>query len=93
MTLRKKMAALLERGDFSLKDLSRELGVREKELLDHLEHVARSAKVKNSLEIYPAMCLKCGFVFKKRKRLASPSRCPKCRSERIAPPRFRLKEE
>lgn len=82
---------LLEKGEFSLKELSRELGLTEKELLGHLEHVATSAKGKNPLEISPAECLGCGFVFRKRDKFNSPSRCPKCRSERIRPPRFRCK--
>jgi predicted Zn-ribbon and HTH transcriptional regulator len=44
------------------------------------------------LRTEPARCTACGFVFGDRaeRRLHTPSRCPRCRSERISEPRFRI---
>ena len=36
----------------------------------------------------PAECLACGFAFRKRDRLTTPGRCPRCRAERIRPAEF-----
>jgi predicted Zn-ribbon and HTH transcriptional regulator len=34
------------------------------------------------------VCRKCGFIFPKRERLTTPSRCPMCRQQSIQRPRF-----
>ena len=47
--------------------------------------VKREGKV---LLIQPAQCKKCGFVFKPEIKI--PGRCPKCRSEWIEEPRFKI---
>lgn len=90
MTLRQRMAELLQNGWFTPRELSQELGIREKEVLEHLEHVARSARPGRLLKIEHSRCQICGFIFRKRVRLSAPSRCPECKSERVAPPRFTL---
>lgn len=43
------------------------------------------------LEITPAECRNCGFVFAKRERLTSPGKCPVCRNEAILDPLFRIR--
>jgi len=85
-TLRKEMAKALEDGPMDLRELSQLFRIREKDVLDHLQHIARSARMK----IDPAVCLDCGFSFKKRDRLNTPSRCPLCKSESISPPRYQV---
>jgi predicted Zn-ribbon and HTH transcriptional regulator len=73
------------------RDLSSELGVSEREVLRHLEHLERTLKESGAkLIIDPPACLACGFVFRKRGRLDRPSRCPVCRSERLSSARFRV---
>lgn len=69
----------------TLKELSRELSLSEKELVPLLEKLGQS---RGGLSIEPARCIGCGFEFRGRSRVAKPSRCPECRSERIDPPRF-----
>ena len=69
----------------TLKELSRELSLSEKELVPLLDKLSQGG---GELCIEPARCIGCGFEFKGRSRAAKPSRCPECRSERIAPPRF-----
>lgn len=90
MTARQRMAELLQSGWFTPRELSQELGIKEREVLEHLEHVARSARWGNPLRVEHSRCQSCGFVFTKRMRFSAPSRCPRCRSERVAAPRFTL---
>ena len=87
-TIRQEIAEALERGPLDLREISQLLRIREKEALDHLEHIARSHRLK----LDPAACQRCGFIFKKRARLGAPSRCPLCKSESISPPRYRIEE-
>jgi hypothetical protein len=73
-------------------EIARELGLDPREaasIYEDLEHIAHS--LKNSgfvLLVQPPTCKSCGYVFRDLKRLKKPSKCPRCRSERIYPPRF-----
>lgn len=80
--------ALADGQSVTLRELSVLVGISERDLPQHLEHLARSLKAEgHQLVIEPAECLSCGFVFEDRQRFTRPSRCPKCRQSRIAPPR------
>lgn len=74
------------------KDISKIVGLKEKEVLTHLPHVAKtvnsSKEASARFVVQPSECVSCGFVFKKRERLKTPSRCPVCRSEEITEMRF-----
>ena len=63
-----------------------------KHVYEDLKHAAKTLYRRSGGREYIAMippkCLNCGFVFKKINRVRKPSKCPKCRSERIAPPLF-----
>ena len=70
-------------------EISERVGVREREVIDHLEHLRRSlARGGERLVIEPALCQECEFGFRKRERFSRPGRCPRCGSERIRAPRF-----
>jgi hypothetical protein len=88
-TLRKEIAEAIEQESLDLRELSQLFRIREREVLDHLRHISRSAHPKR-LTMEPAQCKRCGFAFKKRDRLSTPSRCPICKSESISPPRYRI---
>jgi predicted Zn-ribbon and HTH transcriptional regulator len=88
-TLRKEIAAAIEEESLDLREISQLFRIREREVLDHLQHISRSAHPKR-LMMKPAQCQRCGFVFKKRGRLSAPSRCPLCKSESISPPRYQI---
>ena len=90
LTLRKEIAEAIQREPLDLRDISQLFRIREREALDHLQHIARSAHPKR-LTMEPATCRRCDFAFKKRGRLSTPSRCPICRSESISPPRYQIK--
>lgn len=96
LTTRQRIAELLRGSLMTAKDISRAASVREKEVCEHLEHIARSVSVpggRDRLVVEPSACLSCGFVFRKRERLKTPSKCPICASEEITEMRFGIKEE
>jgi predicted Zn-ribbon and HTH transcriptional regulator len=92
-TVRRRILAELEDGPLSSRDLSGLVGIPEKEVAIHLEHIRQSLhRIGTRIVVRPAECVKCGFVFDKRGRLTRPSRCPVCRSESIHPPLFSLRQ-
>jgi predicted Zn-ribbon and HTH transcriptional regulator len=91
LTVRQEIIALLSKEEYSARDLSQVLNIREKDVYDHLPHIARSVtSLSKRLMIIPPKCISCGFVFKKRKRFSKPGRCPLCKSQHIIEPRFRI---
>jgi predicted Zn-ribbon and HTH transcriptional regulator len=90
-TVRQQLMALLSQEPFGVRELSQELHVSEKEIYTHLEHIARSVTSKKKHLLMTGLrCLSCGYDFKDRKRYTPPSRCPRCKNERIQPPSFRI---
>lgn len=93
VTRRQRVVELLTRGELSFEELRRELEAPARTLEEDLRHVERSLRRgPERLAVEPALCLACGFVFTDRvpRRFHAPSRCPRCRSERIAEPRFHI---
>ncbi len=91
VTVREALHRALKREARSAKELSSEVGVAEKEVAMHLEHLQKSLRRHGEqLEVTPAECIACGFAFTARTRLTKPGRCPECSSERVAPPLFRV---
>ena len=75
-------------------ELSSLCGIAHKQVTDHLEHLQRSLQAEGSeLIVEPARCQSCEYEFTDRSRLGRPGRCPKCKGERVEPPRFRIAEE
>jgi len=85
------MILLIGNKEMGAGEISSAVGVGEKEVYTHLSHIARSVKhQRKKLIIKPAECIGCGYIFKKRKRFTSPSRCPICKSEHIRNPMYRI---
>jgi len=92
-TVRQKMISLLEGNVLSAKDISADVGVSEKEVYEHLEHIQRTSnRSAYAFVVTPAVCKKCSFVFRKREKLKKPGKCPVCRSESIEEPLFKIKK-
>ncbi len=89
-TIRQALQQLLLNQERSLRELSQLLSLSEKDILPHLEHLAKHPGVGRRFLITPARCRQCGFVFAKRSRVAAPSRCPRCRQTDLARPRYTL---
>lgn len=89
-TVRQRIRHYLRDGPRSLRDISQELRISEKEALDHLEHIAlaKGTEAEGRLVVEPSECTSCGYVFRKRERLGKPSRCPVCKGEKITTPLY-----
>ena len=75
----------------SARELSEALSMRERDVVDHLGHLELSLeRTGERLDVTPARCLGCRYDFEDRLRLTKPGRCPRCRSTRIAVPRFQV---
>ncbi len=83
-TIRQQLIALLEHNPMDAREISQELRISEKEVYEHLSHIDRSVKaLKKKLRVKPFRCMTCDYIFRDRKRLTQPGRCPKCKHERI----------
>jgi len=92
-TIRQKIMSLLDGRTLSARDISIDVGVSEKEVYEHLEHIQRTInKRERNFIVTPAVCKKCGFVFRKRDRLHKPGKCPVCRNEVIQEPLFSVRK-
>jgi predicted Zn-ribbon and HTH transcriptional regulator len=90
-TLRQEIMTLLAGEQMSVRDLSKYLKINEKDVYTHLRHVERTVAASGkSLSIKPSRCFKCGYLFKNRRRLTRPSRCPQCRSTHLESPLFSI---
>lgn len=90
-TIRRQIEELLATDVLGARDISAAIGIAEKEVYGHLEHLRRSLhREGGKLRVTPAECRKCGYVFVKRQRLTRPSRCPVCRGESVTEPLFAL---
>lgn len=87
-TIRQTLMEMLGRGEFSALDLARTLLLTQREIEEHLPHLARS--LGKRLRVRPAQCRLCGHVFARRSRLDTPGRCPVCRGELVEGPWFHL---
>ena len=90
-TLRQSIIFVLKEQELTAKEISQAVGIREKEVYEHLAHIVRSKTLGGKFTHLPSTCKGCGFVFKKRDRLTPPGKCFLCRSEAITPPRFTIR--
>jgi len=87
---RKELIELLQEKEWTVRELAARFGVPGREIESELEHVRRTLRREGlRLEVEPARCRKCGFVFRKE-TLGKPGKCPECRSTWIAEPRIRI---
>ncbi len=81
-TRRQRIIERLEKGPVSPFHLANKLGIPMKEFFEDLSHVRATIKPR-AVKMIPAYCRHCGFVFRERSRLKTPTRCPKCKGEWI----------
>ena len=90
-TLRQSICALLRNESLSAREISEQVGIRERDVCEHLEHIRHSLhREGHRLNIQPAECRSCGYLFVKRDRLKRPGRCPLCKGESISQPRYQI---
>jgi predicted Zn-ribbon and HTH transcriptional regulator len=91
-TIRQKIISVIEGKTLSVRDISADVRVSEKEIYEHLEHIQKTInKSEQNFIIIPAECKQCGFIFRKRDKLKKPGKCPVCKSESIKNPLFSVK--
>jgi predicted Zn-ribbon and HTH transcriptional regulator len=90
-TIRQSIFSLLNDREMSAREISQAIGIREREVYEHLPHIALSATAqKRKLVVLPFGCMSCGYVFEQRKRFTRPSRCPRCKKTHLETPLYRL---
>lgn len=92
LTVRQQIISLLQEQERNAMELSQILGIMEKEVYGHLEHIERSlGRQGMKLTVSPFTCLSCGFTFTGRKRWDRPGRCPACKQGHIRMASYRIK--
>ncbi len=82
------MEALLNH-EADARELSAVVGLPQKEVVGHLEHIQKSLhRSEYRFKVFPAECRNCGFTFSKRERLTKPGKCPACHKQYIREPKF-----
>jgi len=90
MTLRRHLIELLSDAPRSVSSIAREMGLHRGDAEEDLRHALRSAVAAgHQVEVIPARCKTCGFVFADD-RLVKPGRCPSCKGSRLFEPQIRL---
>lgn len=91
-TERQRMFDTLTRNElFSLREIKLKFKLTAQEVKDEVEHIFLTAKVQGfRVHIVPAECAACKYIFQDRRKVSAPSRCPKCKSERVLEPLFKL---
>ena len=91
-TLRQQIILLLSDAEMSAREISGQIGIPEKEVAEHLVHIARSvSRQDKKMMMTPATCLACGYGFENRQRFTRPGRCPRCKKSHIQSPRFSIR--
>jgi len=100
-TIRERIIKLLMEAQrpLSASEIASILGLpagSEKEVYEHIRHIAKTVRRTSGgkLAVYmvPPQCKKCGYTFKDLDKPRKPSRCPRCNSQWIDPPRFYIAE-
>jgi predicted Zn-ribbon and HTH transcriptional regulator len=90
-TKRQEIIDLLSEREMTARELSQTLGIREKEVYEHLPHIARSLSARGkNIVIGPPRCLACGYVFQNRRRFTRPGRCPQCKKAHLQAPTYHI---
>ncbi|MEW6186727.1 MAG: transcriptional regulator [Thermodesulfobacteriota bacterium] len=92
-TIRQSIIFVLKEQEVTAREISQAVGIREKEVYDHLAHIARSKTLGGKFILIPSVCKDCGHVFRKRDRLTPPGRCFLCKSESVTAPRFLIQTD
>lgn len=83
-TIRQDILENLTIREQTAKDLSKSVRKSEKEVYDHLEHLKNAGDIR----VIPAKCSDCDYVFEERTKAKKPTKCPRCKSTAIEPPKF-----
>lgn len=83
-TRREQLVQFMQDNPLTAKELAVLMKMKIADAVDDLEHVRRSQR--GAFKITPARCTGCDYIFAKRDKLTTPTRCPQCKNERIEGP-------
>lgn len=92
-TIRQDIIELMKQGPVTPFEISGILRVSEREAAFHLQHALETASARYLIEVTPAQCKSCGFVFRDRKKVGKPSRCPRCKATRVETATYMVREK
>jgi hypothetical protein len=91
LTLRRQLIELLSDAPRSVSSIAREMSLHRGDAEEDLRHALKSAiAAGHRVEVVPARCKDCGFVFGED-RLTKPGRCPSCKGSRLFEPQICLR--
>jgi predicted Zn-ribbon and HTH transcriptional regulator len=88
-TTRERIADHLREETATAEELARVVEIPERQVYDHVEHVAKSVADDEQLLAAPPECRDCGFDGFDDP-VNAPSRCPECYSENLTRAQFRI---
>ena len=92
MAFRRQIIELLSHEPRTASSIAREMGLRRGEIEEDLRHALRSAATAgHRIEVIPARCKDCGFIFAPD-RLVKPGRCPVCKGSRLFEALIRIQD-
>ena len=91
-TPRQAIRHVLTSAPYTAHELSALVHLPEKDVVLHLEHLARSLRRDDErLVVDAARCRDCDYVFRDRRRFGRPSACPRCRGQHLTAPVFGIR--
>ena len=92
-TTRERIDARLREEACTVSELSVAFELSREAIVSHVQHIAKSTRSDDAeFLVRPPKCRDCGFT-SFDDRINEPSRCPKCKSESIREPAFRIDGE
>ena len=88
-TRREQIIDFLQKMPCTLEDITRFFEIPFSLAWEDIQHIQKSTKKDYNFVITPAKCERCGFIFQEKK-CKKPSRCPKCKNERLTASRMQL---
>ena len=84
-TIRKEIIGYLENDRLTARDISKLVGIMEKDVYHHLAFIDKTVRQQKKRVCFdPYYCMSCGFRFKKRESFKKPGKCPGCKDGRIS---------
>lgn len=91
MTRRQEIIDMLRYRQLTIKEIADEFLTIPEEIVEDLKHIKSSVQPKERLLSTDPHCIGCGFIFKERKKLKPPSKCPKCKGHNIDVAKYYVK--
>ena len=92
MTIRRELIEMLQERPMTIRELALHFRVMTDDIASDLRHIAKSIRPEMELRMEIPVCRSCGYEFRERTKLRTPSKCPECRHEKITEPKFWIQD-